>query len=86
MRKFSYLSGGLLLALAGAGLAGCHNNNGTSSPETASGPMDFNAYVAALINGGTCNDTQPAEINDTDFTFDETASQNIDNLNPGCSS
>ena len=52
-------------------LVGCGGGNGgTPPPEPEDNRVDFNGFVVEQINN-TAENTDPVEINDTEFVFSE---------------
>ncbi len=58
----------LLLGVVLMGLAACGGGGGGGDTDAA--PTNFTAFVKDLLSA-TAEDTEPVEINDLEFSFDE---------------
>ena len=70
----------LLTALMAMLLSGCNvfDDDDDNAPPPDDGGMpppmesvDFTGFVIDLVQNGTADDTEPVEINDIDFAFDD---------------
>jgi hypothetical protein len=67
MRKYlTVILGG---AVAGFLVAGCHDDTGNPPTPAAPSATSLETYVHELIQGSTCESTDPVQTNSIEFSF-----------------